>query len=276
MGVSRFACLPKCFAHQRRLYLDHVRASRSVQLGPAGPVDRVPNSKCVFTLAGLPAALLPPPSQRQGGAGGGGGLALATPPGVSLNEQAERLAADGQRPLQRRQLRAGGVAMAEAAAPDETQSLDDGTVGRRRSRGYKRVRADAANVGGGGGEENSAGREVGALRCTRSCEGMVEQKKLRTESFVDKRQLPGATTKDGFVGDAGRWQQRLGIAVESECSSGSGGSGGLGGRAAGERLRHPSSATVTTAKDLMEDSVLKESYAARGRHKKSPVLAREV
>lgn len=98
---------------------------------------------------------------------------------------------------------------------------------------------------------------------------MVEQKKLKTEDLIGKRQPPGATTKDGFVGNVGRWQQRLGISVESECS-------GLEGGAAGEGVRRPLSATVTTAKDLMEDSLLKEAFAARGRHKKSPVLAREV
>lgn len=116
---------------------------------------------------------------------------------------------------------------------------------------------------------------MGRLRYTRSCDGLVEQKKLKTGGVVDQKQSPSATTKDGFVGDVGRWQQRLGIGVESECSGGSGGSELAGGVANGS-LRRPSSATVTTAKDLMEDGVLKESFAARGRHKKSPVLAREV
>lgn len=101
----------------------------------------------------------------------------------------------------------------------------------------------------------------------------MEQKKLKTGSFGDQMQPPRAAANGGFVGDIGRWQQRLGITVEDDCS---GGSGVLVGGAAVESFRQPSSATVTTAKDLMEDSVLKEAFAARGRHKTSPVLAREV
>lgn len=33
-------------------------------------------------------------------------------------------------------------------------------------------------------------------------------------------------------------------------------------------------AYVKTAKDFMQDGALKEAFAARGRHKKSPILAR--
>ena len=131
--------------------------------------------------------------------------------------------------------------------------------------------ADAANDGGRG--KRSTGRDPGRLGCTRSCEGMVEQKKLKTWDFDGERQPMSTTTKDGFVGDIGRWQQRLGIAVESD---GGGGSGEPTGGAARGSPCGPPSATVTTAKDLMDDSVLKEAFAARGRHKKSPVLAREV
>lgn len=103
---------------------------------------------------------------------------------------------------------------------------------------------------------------------------MVEQKKLKTGDFDCERQPPSTTTKDGFVGDIGRWQQRLGIAVERE---GDDGSGELMRGAVGDNLSCPPSATaVGTAKDLMDDSVLREAFVARGRHKKSPVLAREV
>eukprot|EP00903_Cladosiphon_okamuranus_P010537 g9967.t1 len=210
---------------------------------------------------------------QQGGAGRGGDLALATQRRpASSNEQEERRIADNQAQVQRLQPKTGVAVTETASAPDETQSLNDDGRGRRGVRGYKRMRADAVNIGGRSGK-SSTGGDAGRLRCTQSCEGTVEQKKLKTGEVFGNRQPPRAKTKDGFVGDIGRWQQRMGITVESECSSGS---SGLGDRSARESLRRPSSATVTTAKDLMEDSVLKEAFAARGRHKTSPVLAREV
>lgn len=82
--------------------------------------------------------------------------------------------------------------------------------------------------------------------------------------------LSTTTTKYGFVGDVGRWQQRLGIAVEGDDGVGGGGGGGYQG--SGCHLSPP----ATTATDLMDDGVLQEAFAARGRHKKSPVLAHEA
>lgn len=70
------------------------------------------------------------------------------------------------------------------------------------------------------------------------------------------------TTKDGFVGDVGRWQHGLGIAVDAE-------DGG-----ADEGGNYEQSRAEITVKDLMKDGSLKEVFAARGRHKKTPVLAR--
>eukprot|EP00752_Nemacystus_decipiens_P008616 g7695.t1 len=205
-------------------------------------------------------------ADQQGGSGGSGDLALATQQApVALNEQMERRAVGDRHHLQRYRLRAGVVGMGAESAPDETQSLNDVGCGRWGGRGHKRMRPDADVRGG----SSSTGREANQLRCTRSCEGMMEQKKLRTEEIVGKRQPSGAATSGGFVGDVGRWQQRLGIAVEREGNSG-------GGELAGASLRRPSSATATTVKDLMEDPVLKEAFDARGRHKKSPILAREV
>lgn len=78
--------------------------------------------------------------------------------------------------------------------------------------------------------------------------------------------LSTGTTKDGFTGNAGRWQQRLGITVEGNSSS--------PGENGGDEGTPPHEAT--TARELMEDAALREAFAARGRHKKSPVLAREV
>ncbi|CAB1106295.1 unnamed protein product [Ectocarpus sp. CCAP 1310/34] len=115
--------------------------------------------------------------------------------------------------------------------------------------------------------------------------GMLKNKKLKNggdrygcengngDGFVVTQQAVNSlgvfstgSTKDGFAGNAGRWQQRLGITVEGD-SSGPGENGGDEGASPHE---------ATTARELMEDAALREAYAARGRHKKSPVLAREV
>lgn len=89
--------------------------------------------------------------------------------------------------------------------------------------------------------------------------------------FVETQQVANSlsalstgATKDGFEGNAGRWQQRLGITVEGDISG--------PGESGGDEGTHE----ATTARDLMEDAALREAFAARSRHKKSPVLAREV
>lgn len=125
------------------------------------------------------------------------------------------------------------------------------------------------------------------MRRTRSCEGIAGQKRLKNGRGSDGGgggivhangqplsatgvMISTTTTKDGFVGDVGRWQQRLGIAVE-----GDGGAGGGSGRGRQKEDPHTSQA-ATTAKDLMDDGALQEAFAARRRHRKSPVLAHEA
>lgn len=123
----------------------------------------------------------------------------------------------------------------------------------------------------------------GGLRLTRSCEGRlgsqgnhkrersdgVKAPKLQSQPTVTG--VPAAsTTKDGYVGDVGRWQQRLGIAMGGGCGI----DGGL--REEGKDRTGSLGEPVTTARELMGDGALREAFAARGRHKKSPVLAREV
>ncbi|CBN73996.1 hypothetical protein Esi_0009_0188 [Ectocarpus siliculosus] len=143
-------------------------------------------------------------------------------------------------------------------------------------RGTKRVRPEARDSGIRG--------QPGPQR-QRPGVGMLKNKKLKNgggrcgggddngDGFVATQQAVNSlgasstgTTKDGFAGNAGRWQQRLGITVEGE-SSGPGENGGDEGAPPHE---------ATTARELMEDTALREAFAARGRHKKSPVLAREV
>ena len=139
--------------------------------------------------------------------------------------------------------------------------------------------ADVTNSEGCCGRRDGRGaahRHAGMpLRRTRSCESVAEQKKLKIGGSVDELRRSNGTTEDGFVGDVGRWQQRLGITVEDRDESGT--SGGVMGMQGGDGLHHTTSPGPTvTARDLMNDGVLQEAFAARGRHKKSPVLAREV
>ncbi|CAM9177663.1 unnamed protein product, partial [Ectocarpus fasciculatus] len=178
------------------------------------------------------------------------------------------------------QSRSGAALSATAMAGG--RSLHAGSAGgaggadSQGDRGTKRLRPEARDTGING--------QPGP-RCQRQCAGMVDNKKFKdgggrsgggngyASGFVATQQAANSlsasstgTTKDGLAGNAGRWQQRLGITMEGN-SSGPGENGGDEGTPPHE---------ATTATELMQDAALREAFAARGRHKKSPVLAREV
>ncbi|CAM9258655.1 unnamed protein product [Ectocarpus sp. 4 AP-2014] len=164
-----------------------------------------------------------------------------------------------------------GAALSATGGADGASGADS-----QGDRGAKRLRPEARESGIRG--------QPGPQR-QRSCIGKLKKKKLKNgggrcgggdgngDGFDATQQtvnslgaLSTGITKDGFAGNAGRWQQRLGITVEGD-SNGPGENGGDEGSPPHE---------ATTARELMEDAALREAFATRGRHKKSPVLAREV
>lgn len=112
-------------------------------------------------------------------------------------------------------------------------------------------RSGCMSVGSGGGGDGRSG-DMAVTQKER--EGYDECNANATAST-------NTSTCEGFAGDVGRWQHGLGIAVGVEGSSA--GDGSCDGR------RSP-----PTASELMRDEALKEAFASRGRHKKTPVLAR--
>ncbi|CAM9225060.1 unnamed protein product [Scytosiphon promiscuus] len=141
-------------------------------------------------------------------------------------------------------------------------------------KGQKRLREAGGDSNGRGGVGPARPYE-GGVACRQI------RKHARHASGLTPKLQPATTTtlapspitkKDGYVGDVGRWQQRLGIAVGADPGASNG--GGLD-RERGDRDDSPRE-PATTARELMGDGALREAFAARGRHKKSPVLAREV
>lgn len=149
----------------------------------------------------------------------------------------------------------------------ETQPLQE--------RGQKRLRQEEEQgVEGALGPEPANWPEV--LRRSHSYEGVANINSLQNGSqALTPAQEPGrrelalpsttsstTTNESKFMGDTGRWQQGLGISVEEN------------GRRGSHNPRTTRVPVVLTAGDLMKDRSLKEAFATRGRHKKSPVLAR--
>lgn len=84
----------------------------------------------------------------------------------------------------------------------------------------------------------------------------------REEADTDQVSTSTVITKNGFVGDVGRWQQGLGI-TSADGTNGDGGN-----------CRRPIVDFATAVRNLMKDGRLREAFAARGRQTKSTMVGR--
>lgn len=224
------------------------------------------------------ASAMSPPLRARGGKRGKMSMAKIAP----VSNTAVRAAADSQR--------------FSPSSPPRRSPGDSRNGGGEEGRGIKRLRPETGSV------PNRSEPRLGPrgdLRRTQSC-GAFEKKKLKCDGLsgqpvskmsgctsvgsadggrggdravaharmggygeckFDATTSTSTTSGEGFAGDVGRWQHGLGIPVSVEGSS--------AGHGSGEGRRSP-----PTARELMRDDTLKEAFSSRGRHKKSPVLAR--
>lgn len=152
----------------------------------------------------------------------------------------------------------GSLLAAEAETSRQLDSLHDSFVGgvmerggnrSAKKHGHREAPLSAVDPG------RKKDRRVSPRSSEANVEGLCSRMDIGERNDVNQTAWAMVGTEKGFAGDPGRWQQGLGVSLVD---------GSMGGN--NER--------VVSAKELLNDRRLREIYIARGRHKKSPVLAR--